>query len=82
MRVDDLETTLMQAETLRAGLPARTSLPSPTELLAQHRAADADVRALRSAAAADRGVRLSVRGGYDRFFGLRDDRAAVRRASR
>jgi hypothetical protein len=74
VRVDELATATLEAETQRAGLPpARASLPSPSALLRQHREADAEVMKyegrLRMAQAFD----VSVRGGYDRFFGLRDD---------
>ncbi|HEX9102475.1 MAG TPA: hypothetical protein VF997_09735 [Polyangia bacterium] len=73
VRVDDLEAALLSAETLRAGLPARSALPPPEELLRRHREADAEVlkydARLRLTGAFD----ISVRGGYDRFFGLRDD---------
>ncbi|HEX4462450.1 MAG TPA: hypothetical protein VIA18_30945, partial [Polyangia bacterium] len=72
LRADDLNAQLAEAEALRAGLPARSSLPSPRVLLEQHRQADVELARdeahLRQAEAFD----VSVRGGYDRFFGLRD----------
>src|SRR5205823_7854541 len=44
VRVDELGAALMQAEALRAGLPARTTLPAPSDLLRRHRAADEEVQ--------------------------------------
>ena len=73
VRVDDLEAALMQAETLRAGLPTRTTLPSPSELLRRHRAADEEVQKYEARLRLTEAFDVSVRGGYDRFFGLRDD---------
>ena len=73
LRVDDLETQSAGAEALRAGLPSRSTVSGPTHLLEKHRTADAEVgkyeARLRMLSAFD----LSLRGGYDRFFGLRDD---------
>lgn len=72
LRANDLDTQLAEAEAQRAGLPSRSSLPSPRTLLAQHRQADVVLAQheahLRQAEAFD----VSVRGGYDCFFGLRD----------
>jgi hypothetical protein len=72
VRVDDLEAALAQAETLRAGLPAHSTLPSPAELLGRHRAADAEVQKYEARLRLTEAFDVSVRGGYDRFFGLRD----------
>jgi hypothetical protein len=72
VRVDDLEASLLQAETLRAGLPSRTSLPSPEELLRRHRAADAEVMRYEGQLRLTDAFDISVRGGLDYFFGLRD----------
>ncbi len=73
VRVDDLEASLMQAETLRAGLPAHTALPPPAELLRRHRAADEEVQKYEGRLRLTEAFDISVRGGYDRFFGLRDE---------
>ena len=73
LRVDELEAALMQSETLRAGLPARTTLPAPSELLRRHRAADEEVQKYEGRLRLTEAFDISVRGGYDRFFGLRDD---------
>ena len=72
VRVDDLEAALMQAETLRAGLPARSTLPSPEELLRRHRAADEEVGKYEARLRLTEAFDVSLRGGYDQFFGLRD----------
>ncbi|MCU1278287.1 MAG: hypothetical protein JWM53_1833 [bacterium] len=73
VRVDELEAALMQAETLRAGLPPRTTLPAPSELLRRHRAADEEVQKYEARLRLTEAFDISVRGGYDRFFGLRDE---------
>lgn len=72
VRVDDLEASLLQAETVRAGLPGRSSLPSPEELLRRHRAADEEVMKNEARLRLTNAFDISVRGGYDYFFGLRD----------
>lgn len=72
LRADDLNAQLAEAEAQRAGLPSRSTLPSPRALLEQHRQADVELGRheahLRQAEAFD----VTIRGGYDRFFGLRD----------
>jgi hypothetical protein len=73
VRVDDLEASLQAAETLRAGMPARSTLPSPEELLRRHREADAEVQKYEARLRLTQAFDVQVRGGYDRFFGLRDD---------
>jgi hypothetical protein len=72
VRVDDLEASLQQAETLRAVLPARSTLPSPEELLRRHRAADEEVGKYEARLRLTEAFDVSLRGGYDQFFGLRD----------
>jgi len=73
VRVDDLEASLQQAETLRAGLPERTNQPSPEELLRRHRVADEAVGHYEARLRMTEAFDVQLRGGYDRFFGLRDD---------
>jgi hypothetical protein len=74
VRVDDLGSTLMQAETLRAGLPSRSSgMPAPEELLRRHREADAEVLKYEARLRLTEAFDVQLRGGYDRFFGLRDE---------
>jgi len=73
VRVDDLEASVTQAETLRAGLPSRSTLPAPEELLRRHREADAEVGKHEARLRLTEAFDIQVRGGYDRFFGLRDD---------
>jgi hypothetical protein len=73
VRVDDLEASLQVAETLRAGLPTRTTLPSPEELLRRHRAADEEMGKYEARLRLTEAFDIQLRGGYDRFFGLRDD---------
>ncbi|HEX6835190.1 MAG TPA: hypothetical protein VF334_01390 [Polyangia bacterium] len=73
VRVDDLEASVTQAETLRAGLPSRSALPAPEELLRRHREADAEVTKQEARLRLTEAFDIQVRGGYDRFFGLRDD---------
>lgn len=73
VRVDDLEASVTQAETLRAGLPSRSTLPAPEELLRRHRDADAEVGKYEARLRLTEAFDIQVRGGYDRFFGLRDD---------
>jgi len=73
VRVDDLEGQLTQAETQRAGLPSRSALPPPDELLRRHRDADAEVTKYEGRLRLTEAFDIQVRGGYDRFFGLRDD---------
>jgi hypothetical protein len=72
VRVDDLETTLMSAEVLRAGLTSRSSMPAPEELLRRHREADGEVLKYEARMRLTQAFDIQVRGGYDRFFGLRD----------
>ena len=72
VRVDDLEAAVMEAETLRAGLPSRSALPSPEELLRRHREADEEVGKYEARLRLTEAFDISVRAGYDRFFGLRD----------
>jgi hypothetical protein len=73
LHLDELEGALVQSETMRAGLPAaRSSLPPPQQLLDDHRRADADVTRWESRQRILSAFDLSVRGGYDRFFGQRD----------
>jgi hypothetical protein len=72
-RYDDLSQKLATAEELLAGLPERAAVAAPAALLQRRDAAERKVEsadgALRRLAAFD----LSVRGGYDRFFGTRDN---------
>ncbi len=72
VRVDDISTELMAAETLRAGLTSRSTLPAPQELLRRHREADAEVLKYEARMRLTEAFDVQVRGGYDRFFGLRD----------
>lgn len=73
LRVDDLEAQVTQAEALRAGLPSRSALPPPEELLRRHREADAEVQKQEARLRLTEAFDIQVRGGYDRFFGLRDE---------
>jgi hypothetical protein len=73
LRVDDIETQAATAEALGARLPSRSSVTGPSQLLEKHRAADAEVGKYEARLRLLTAVDVSVRGGYDRFFGLRDD---------
>jgi hypothetical protein len=72
LRYDDFQNEIVATEALKAGLPPRAPVDTPTELLRQHREADAEVARyearLRYADAWD----IQLRAGYDQFFGLRD----------
>ena len=72
VRVDDLETTLMSAEVLRAGLTSRSSLPAPGRAAAPPSRGDAEVLKYEARMRLTQAFDIQVRGGYDRFFGLRD----------
>jgi hypothetical protein len=73
LKVDDIESQTAAAEALRAGLPERSSVSAPSELLRRHRAADAEVGRYEARLRLLTAFDLSVRGGYDRFFGIRDN---------
>jgi hypothetical protein len=72
LRYDDLSSSLLEAEALRAGLPPRTDVGSPAELLERHRRFDAQVGRHEGVMRMLSAVDLSLRGGYDRVYGLRD----------
>ncbi|MDB4970913.1 MAG: hypothetical protein JWN44_6602 [Myxococcales bacterium] len=73
VKVDELEVSTTEAEAQRAGLPSRSSVASPGELLRRHREADNEVERYEGRLRVSQAFDLSIRGGYDRFFGLRDD---------
>jgi hypothetical protein len=73
LHVDDIATQAAGAEALRAGLPSRSAVTGPSQLLEKHRAADAEVGKYEARLRLLTAFDVSVRGGYDRFFGLRDD---------
>jgi hypothetical protein len=71
--LDELQNSLQTAETLRAGIPAgRAALPTPAQLLEKHRAADAEMGRYEARQRMLQAFDVSLRGGYDRIFGLRD----------
>jgi hypothetical protein len=67
-----LEALTAEAEAQRAGLAGRTALPPPATLLQCHRDAEDDVERYDAQLRQIRAFDLTVRGGYDRVFGLRD----------
>lgn len=73
LHLEELQSAVLQAETLRAGLPAqRAPLLPPHQLLEEHRRADAEVFRYESRQRILSAFDVSLRGGYDRFFGQRD----------
>src|SRR5258706_4051657 len=73
LHLDEREGALLSAETLRAGLPAgRATLPPPSQLLEEHRRADAEVERWEGRQRILAAFDVTLRGGYDRFFGQRD----------
>jgi hypothetical protein len=73
LRFDELTGAIGEAEALRAGLPARSQLPAPQTLLLRDLAATAEVERYEGRLRWVRGFDVSVRGGYDQVFGVRND---------
>jgi hypothetical protein len=72
LRLEELESQAAEFEALRAGLPSRTALPPPSELIERHLAAELEVEKYEARLRESRAFDVSVRGGYDQFFGQRD----------
>jgi hypothetical protein len=72
LRLTALEALTVETEALRAGLPGRTALPPPEMLLRRQLVAEEEVERAEARLRESRAFDLSVRGGYDRVFGLRD----------
>lgn len=73
VRADALAATLGDTEALRAGLPPRGQIGPPDALIRKHQQYEAEVEKHEARLRVAQALDLSVRGGYDRFFGIRDD---------
>jgi hypothetical protein len=73
LQLAELETLTAETESLRAGLPGRTALPSPGDLITKYQLATEEVERIDAHLRRSRAFDVSLRGGYDQIFGIRDN---------